>query len=241
MALIGDNDKPYVTLMRSAVLAIRDLNLHVFPRIKSSYGTVDENLTMSVPSDCLMPTKVFKYVGNDCVYPLSLINHPGFRPEELISPGVAGQPESPDETSSDVCFDLHNFPDNPYMRFWYMNWYYGEMYGYSESRYFGLYAWDKERGRIVFQTNGCVKAGDTIVYSYETNGDECLVVPQEAVMMLLHYTLHLYFSVTSPNKSEYHRGLFMRHKRNYNHSKITGMDRQEILDAITRGYKGAAR
>lgn len=237
---VGDIDasRAYAPMMRFAVMASNDLQLNVFPRIKTAIAMVDENLSVAAPQNCLRPVTVFKRVSDSCVYPLTESKHPGFRPDDMIPANPWACPTEP-ESTSEVCYDLPNYNLESW-RFWYQNWYYGEDYGHSETRFFGIWGWEPESGRIFFEDNWCVHPGDQVVFTYETDIDECLVVPSDAEMVTFHYTLHLYFASTIPQKSALHFNQFLRHKRNYDNRKKPFV-RQDVLDALSRGYKSAPR
>lgn len=239
-ANVGDIDasRAYAPMMRFAVMATTDLGFNVFPRIKTAMAQVDENLSIAVPKDCLRPITAFKRVSNHCVYPLTETKHPAFRPDDMIPPKPWACPVEA-ETSDTVCYDLPNI-NNESWTFWYQNWYYGEDYGYSESRFFGIWGWEPESGKMFFEDNWCIHPGDQVVFTYETDVEECLVVPQDAEMMVFHFVLHIYFSSTQPQKSTLQLNYFKIHKRNYD-NRQRPFNRQDILDALSRGYKSAPR
>jgi hypothetical protein len=238
---VGDTDaqKAYVPMLRCATMALRDLNLHVTPSVKSFIFTVGDNLTIQMPGDCLNPFTALKLINNECAYPLGKVDGLNFRTEDMV-PTNEWCPESVEQTSSDVCFRMYHLDGFPYRDFFYMDYYYGEIYGYKESRFFGFYTYDKSANKVLFVSGGCVHPGDRVAISYEAKDDTFCIVPEDLEMPLFHYSLHLYYASTSPGKSANHMTLFKVHLRKYNHKKIKRYSRQDILDSITRGYRSAA-
>lgn len=246
---LGDPEakKTYVPLLRLTVSAMDELHLNIIPVVESKMITVGDNLTAPLREDAVRVLQVMKYVkvGNrDCVYPLGQLDSFSFRPDEMIvrPSNYWACDQSP--SSSDGCNLTHKFfisgaPSD----YWYLGHYYGEYYGYKETRFFGFWAYDDTYKRVVVQNGGCVSEGDTLIVQYEILPceDEFKLIPREARQMLRYFVLSQHWENTNPSKANYLFTQFKRFLRTYKQSRFRKYSYQDWLDAITSAYSSTAR
>lgn len=236
----GANDpeakRAYTKMLRCFRIARTELNTYIITHVKSKEVVVSNTMTARIEAlDVIQAGKVIKYpkyfdgqfAGNDA-YILPL----GKRGTgELIKPslGCAEVPESP--PSSEYVFEYGGAP------FYYMNCYYGELYGYKETRFFGFYSFDKEECLIHFDFDGCVKPGDKIQVKYRVEVDDefsGIILPEDAPL-LREYTLYHYWRNVNKSFSNEHLSMYRRLLRMYKHRRQE-FSLDDIADAITRAY-----
>lgn len=236
----------YVKMMRSAVRAMRDIGLHIKTPVKSKKLVVKDNLTVVMPQGCTDVIQAGKLViystADQFVYPLGKQDLSGVRPYELIVKPNApkGCPESP---------DVENVERNTYFnyeglgRYWYMNSWYGEQYGYQETRFFGFFDYEQDTNTVVFSYNGCVQPGDEVVikYTMAMNDDDLVIVPDDLNPVLLQRTYYYFYMNSKPQLSRVHMNDFQRELRMYKRNLSKGYTYDDWLDWITSGYSNAAR
>lgn len=246
---VGDAESKqfYTKMTRLSIHAIDSLNLRVIPNFRTEKAIVGSNLTISLPMDCVKVAKAAKYLevsGAPCVYPLGKSDDVDMVANQMVvnNPQDLSCPETPPTASGcDVGIDWIGY-DGGVLGTYYMGTYYGEQYGYSESRFFGLYVEDRENNRLIFPTGYCVREGDWILFTYKsTNEDQKFeMITIDLYPMLRHRVLSWFWENTDPGKSHTHFRKFRMELREYNRMH-TSRSYDDILDSITRGYKTSAR
>lgn len=248
-AAIGDTEAKlfYTQITRLAIHAIDSLNLRVIPNFRSTKGVVESNLTVSLPEDCIKVAKAAKYLevgGSPCVYPLGRSDDADMVANQMVvnSPQDLNCPETPPTASGcDIGIDWIGYNGST-LGTYYMGSYYGEQYGYSESRFFGLYVDDRTNNRLVFPSGYCISEGDWVLYTYKsTNEDQKFqMITIDLYPMIRHRVLGWFWENTDPGKSMNHFRKFRMELREYKRMH-TSRSYDDILDSITRGYQTSAR
>lgn len=234
-------DRTYTKLFRLASEVIEDLGTLIIPDVKSCKVAVEANLTAPMPKDCVKPIQAAKLIragGADCVYPLGQKSGIAFRPDIFIPSTRFGCPETSDETPSDVCYCFENFYNLGSPEFFYMPWYYGEFYGYSEDRFFGYWDYDQNENQLVFDVGQCIRAGDEVLVKYKSDQSQCKLFPVSQRDLVRYKTLWMFWETSSLQKGRYFLDMFQRAYDVYKRS-IETYSYDDYINAITRGYKSA--
>lgn len=236
--------RTYTKMLRCVLHAIQDQKIHLIPGIKSYLVTVEDNLTAVLKDGAIDVIQAGKYVAydeaNQFVYPLT--KKENVNPFELIvKPSVPfGCPEippAPDDVEKQYQFHYENYTGLFGLTLWYMPSWYGEMYGYQETRFFGAYSYEKKNNRIVFDWNGCVKPGDQVIVKVKTYDEDDLTSTIDPLSraMLHHRALQYYWEDVSQGRSQNHFIQFKREIRMYKQSR-NSWSLQEVIDSITSAY-----
>lgn len=244
-----DGTRSYMKLLRITTNAVEQMNLHFIPNIRSFFGTVADNGTMPVPENCIEPIHGSKYMvigGVECVYPLGRNKESNIYELAIKPANYWACPETPEAPTFNTESYYYNYPgisDGVDGRYHYLNWWYGENYGYHEHRVFGYWSFDESGRQIVFQSGGCVAVGDTVVFSYRTSGpdDKYKMIPNDIKFFLAERVLQQYWESTDVRKASYHFNQMQRNLREYQHDKAGNYTMEDFLNAFKRGYASAAR
>lgn len=240
---LGDSQhKLYARVYRLSAMAIKELRLNLLPTYKSNVFQVAENLTVALPSEAMAPISVDKYirVGNtDCVYPLRLVKDVSQNVYEIVQkPANAWAcPEVPDSVDPDTLTHSYDYYSNSGTRTaFYMPHYYGEYFGYSESRYYGQYYWDKTNPDVVvFGPGGCISIGDNVIIRYSVSDAQLNILPIDMVPIIRTRVLQWYWEASNTSKSQYYKREFQGEIAQRQRGLNT-FDYDELIDAHIRGY-----
>ena len=235
MATMANQDA-YLPLIRCVTRAADELfSFGGAHKTKSHIGEVKDNMTLSLPGDCMKifkVAKVFFINGEPRCYPLA---------QEKNSLLVDIKKPINCVQYTDTAIDVnqsafYNFGSD----FYYYPYYYGEFYGYNQTRFFGLYDHDESDNKLYLFTNFCVSSGDQIAVTYKSTENGYSIFPDEAVSFLQQRALMYFWENADPNKSmmfeKRSRDSYKRYKRN----KLN-MPYEEWVDAITSGYSNRPR
>jgi hypothetical protein len=223
----------YLPLIRCVTRAADELFTFGANKVKSHIGEVKDNMTLNLPADCMKifkVAKVFFINGEPRCYPL------GREKNSLlvdISKPINCVQYTDTAIDTSIAFDFGT-------NFYYYPHYYGEFYGYNQTRFFGLYDHDEASNKLHLFTNFCVSAGDQVAVTYKSTENGYSIFPSEAVSFLQQRALMYFWENADPNKSV----LFeKRSKDSYKRYKRYKLDMpyEEWVDAITSGYSNAPR
>lgn len=233
--------KLYLKLLRILLSEMRTFNNFLVPNFKGIKVAVESNFSAAMPDDCIKPVQAGKYVrvGNqDYLYPLGNRNDLQFRAFEMTPPKKFACAQTPETYESQTYWDYEW--QGGYNRFWYLGSYYGEIYGYKQTRFFGWWTWDEAEKRILFDVDGCLAEGDFVVVRYKASNTQVEEFDAVIEEPLRNKILAEYYRTSNPGISAQHFDMFRRSYRMYKHDKLNA-SQEDILDAITSGYSSAVR
>lgn len=240
-----DGNKLGARLTRLANMIVDDFAFHVFPRSNESSVVVSDNLQAPIPNDCIEIRKAWRYVnvgGNAYVFQLGQGS-----PIDVDAKKVATKPPNsfgcpipvPDASvktniNSNYYITYRNTPVH------YSRYYFGEVYDYPHSMFFGWWNADYQNGVINFSVGDSVEAGDTVIIKYKSSGlDGCLTVPKVASEVIRNRLLQLHWETTNPSKAQYFFQQFRIALDNYRDHRLDSISNDDLLDAMFRNFKTA--
>jgi hypothetical protein len=235
-ALLDDPEanRHYVRLLRISVAEIQRLSLTSIPAIKTEIMTVDTNNIVSLPANAIKPIQAAKYVdvsGTGVVYPLGQ-KTAGFELAMKPTEGFECSPESLENVN--VRFSYQGFHGTnlelPYCDYWY-----GNYYGYRPERVFGLWSFDEEWGRMIFE-DGHISPNDQVIVKYSVFDDEAKQIPLDLTPMLQYKVMSEFFLAANPAKSKYYFNLFRMERRRWKRNKLSSFSYDDYILAFNRGY-----
>lgn len=240
---IGDLDgsKLGARLTRLANMIVDDFGFHVFPRSNEQALQVSDNLQAKIPDDCLQAKKAWKYVKVGTagyVFPLGKGS-----PVDVDPSKVATKPKNSFGCPIPEPEVALNAQDDYYITFQrqqihYNRYYFGEIYDYPHSMFFGYWDADYQQGVINFSAGDVIEPGDTVILKYAASGtDGCLAIPLEAAEVVRNRLLQLHWENTSPGKANYFYQQFRIAYDNYRDYRLDAVSNDDLLDAMFRNYK----
>lgn len=170
---IGFNDpeaRDYLMVSRAVHRAVEQLNFIVSPPIKTVELTIEDNLTVNLPGDCVEPTKVGTIVDgiirimgrNDHLYNIEVIRD---EPDYGCDCQETTEATTTTTTRCDAC-TFHNYAN-------------GEAYGYRPRMFpNGQYRYDATYNRLIMGSGFDIETGGNIIVEYismTTADDLCLI------------------------------------------------------------------
>lgn len=227
---LGDTDfSQYARVMRSTGLAVEDVFRNLIPAIKSELFEIKSNLTVQMPVDCTMITKVG--VIDDAGRLLVLYEDTDIRrqlknKQDEIDANCDTDSIVPEEITVEIPF-YNCFFDT----------YCDVLYGYTyDPGVAGTYRYDPTAGIVEFGSGIYIAAGNNVVIEYKSNGAEMFqMIPAEAqsvIMARTHYNLNIGLR---PQVAELQ---FQQFRREYAQLKRTYLRKnpEEYIRAFTRHY-----
>ncbi len=233
--------KQYLKVLRIALREMRNFKTFLVSNIKGIKVVVESNFSAPMPEDCIYPIQMGKYVrmnNQDFIYPLGNRKDLQFRTFEMTPPKKFSCPQNPEDYESMQYWDYEWY--GAQNRFWYLGSYYGEEYGYKQTRFFGWWTWNEDDHRIEFDVDGCLSEGDFVAVRYRAHNSEVQEFDSFIEEPLRNKILAEYFRPSNPTTSAQYFDMFRRSYRMYKHQKVQA-GHEEILDAITSGYSSAVR
>ena len=234
-SLVDDPEakRSYTKLLRITLNEFEAMALNVIPNVKTEFFTVNDNNIVDLPSDTIAPIQAARYEevgGTGVVYPLG---QKGAGYEVAMKPRDGFQCAPDDLESTDVVFTYQNY-NNSNLNLQYGNWYYGQSYGYHPNRVFGMWSFDEEWSRMIFET-GHIQPGQKVIVKYTTLDKNYKVIPVDIIPMLTYRVLEKYYLNANPQKSQLNMRMFKmeytRYKRNTQH-----FTPNDYILAFNRGY-----
>lgn len=227
--------KEYVAVATTLKTVLDQLNMHVFPSVKSVLLPINDNLTVDIPSDAVMVTKVGTKDSKGGIKVFGLDNGL-IKLDDEVDCDCASSSDSESTTSEASCtactfhgceFLAGNF---------------GELYGYRKPQFQnGRWTPDYQYNRIIIGDGTDAKAGSKVVVEYKpsvSSDNRMIQIPVDAYAMLMYRVFELMAAFENPNKALRYGQLFKTNydtfKQNYNHIGI------EDIIAAFRGTKMSA-
>lgn len=225
--------KLYVKLLRMTKKAMRNLDvLGKTINVRSYLGTVDDNLAMNLPDDCIVPFYALRYyntANGNFVLPLIQANTDHINVYELIQSDQSPFAQ-PQEIETLPQYGVIGLEDS-----WYRH---HPDYDYGDKLYYGKWRYDDSNNRLVFRSGGAIAAGAKVICTYRSHSEECKMVPIVWEMTLSHYVQHMMYMNSNPSASRNHFDLFRRHLREAQHAKVPESTR-DIKAAIEEQFHPA--
>lgn len=242
----------YVKVAKGLMIALDDLNLHTFPRIKTARLIVKDNLTVDLPEDFVAISKVGLCCDNGNIQPI--IRNTNLCPpkeEEKFFKCCDCKKETDDEGNideekSESCHrcTFYNYSisstygsvDYPYT---YSKYY----FGYKPNMYVaGSYDLDEVNQRLIIGTGCQVEQGTEIIVEYNAANDDdsYMMIPKKAYLTLQHYVAHWAKSNKQPQVARYEFDLFRRHRDNLKRSLLR-YTAEDLLAALRSGYRSSPK
>jgi hypothetical protein len=227
--------KLYVKLLRTTKKAMRNLDvLGKTINVRSYLGTVDDNLSMPLPDDCIVPFYALRYYRTqhgDFVLPLIQADTEHINVHELIQ-----SDQSPFAQPQDIeTLPEYGVVNSSMGDLWYRH---HPDYDHGDKLYFGKWRYDGDNNRLVFQSEGTVAAGASVICTYRSHTEECKMVPIVWEMALSHYVQYLMYVNSNPSASRNHFDFFRRHLREAQHAKLPESTR-DVTAAIVEQFHPA--
>lgn len=230
------NPDAYIPLIRCVTRAADELfafgGAH---KVKSYIGDVSDSMTLNLPSDCLKvfkAAKVFFVNGEPRCYPLG-------RERNSLLVDIKKPINCAQYTDVDINIqesEWYNFGNYYY----FYPYYYGEFYGYNQTRYFGLYDHDESSNKLFLYTNFCVSSGDQVAVTYKSSEHGYSAFPMEIVSAIEQRALMYFWENADPGKSQLFERRFREAYKRFKRSKLS-VSYEDFVDAITSGYSNRPR
>jgi hypothetical protein len=221
---LGDEDgtKYYTRVSRQLMLAINQLNLHLFPNVGVATIVVQDNLTAPLPDDFISMVRIgvccesknelipIDYNGKLCPKPAA-----DFKLDCCECTKTLDEEGNMDEDKSqfcDACSVKGVGLQGGHRRFG--NYYYSYLYGVSSDyKEKGTYKIDEKNGQLIFGQGCYVQEGSELVleYSSSMSSADYLRIPSQAMIALQHRVA--FFLYSQPQKREYEDKKFRREYR----------------------------
>ena len=242
-AYLGDHkaEKLYMQVSRFLPTALDQLDLHIFDTIKSTSLVIEDNMTVDLPQDVEMLTKVG--VNNNGKLRLILKDDSLlFKENEPIFKCCdCGEVESTNENS---CCDKCTFHNYSGIGLGSGQTTVNYLYGYTpDMKKYGSYRHEVQHNRLVIG-GGCggLEPGKFIVVEYKTalQEKEYLLFPKKALQALTHRVAQLYKANSNLNASMAERRLFKSELLMLKNTLNT-YTLSDVVNAIRSGYHSAPK
>ena len=248
---LGDDEaKHYIKTARFVIQALREVNLHSTPTIKTKKLTVGNNMAVAAPQDLDAISKVavcchngeLKIILNNdnlclpdpeqvsCCDCPPVENHIGDKCKEKMH-----------EKHSCGCqkCTFHNY--TPFLdgqSFPLVNY----LYGYSPKNYNGSYRYDVASGLIVFGSGCDIQVGTQIMLEYKASAttQQLQVIPRKAYQTICHYAAWKIKMNTQPSVADMERRNFMVERSVFINSFLD-YTLEDIIAAFRSGYHSTVK
>jgi hypothetical protein len=244
-AYLGDRkaEKLYMDVSRFLATALDQLDLHIFDTIKSVSLPINDNMTVDLPKDMEMLTKVGVICGDGSR--LRVIQ----KDDSLLMKGDepifkccdCGEEENVTEQKGcDKC-SFHNYSgvgiNGGLMSVNYL-------YGYTpDLKKYGVYRHDVKNNRLVVG-GGCgdIQPGKSVIVEYKTSlqEKEYILFPKKALQTLTHRVAQLHKAAGNMNASMAELRLF-KIELSMLKNTLNTFTLQDMLNAIRSGYHSAPK
>lgn len=230
----GDTDfSQYNRVMRSAGLAVEDVFFNLIPQIKSELLEVQSNLTLQMPDDCVLVTKVGVIDTEGRL--LVLYEESDLR--RRLANKQKEQAEDCDDTTTNVTASSDVIvADIPFYNCG-AGMFTDVVYGYTyDPGRVGTYRYDKSAGIVELGSGEYIVIGSDVVVEYKSNSSENLqMIPAEAQSVIMARTqFHLNMGLR-PQVAELQ---FRQFEREYKQLKRVYLRKnpEEYIRAFTRHF-----
>lgn len=205
-AQMGDpTGKKLLIVSRTLKSVLDQLDLHVFPHVKSGRFTVQSNLTIDLPSDVAKVLKVGTLLSDGTLRILGL-------EENLIAPIEESACECAAVDNSADTSTVTTCPACTFHGCWFPNGQFGELYGYRTPQFInGKWRPDYGNNRVILSSGTDVEAGSTLIMEYkpDTDADNRMIqIPKDAYTMLMYRVFQLIDSYGNPGKAQTYARMF---------------------------------
>lgn len=214
-----DAGTKYIPMARNVRLALNEMNMSLLPSVGSGRYTVLDNLSVSMPDDCIEVLKV-GYVSGDSI----CIMH---RKEIPESTGCSCETEVVAEECTYCNFFGYNYAyDSVY-------------YGLKRKPVQQFYDFDPKTSLLSLEG---VSAGKTVYVTYKSclSEDTYSAIPSEVMPVLTYRALETYsVSKSELAKASYYRNLLRGAVNDYKTFKSPTIE--EMYDSLVGNYQNGAR
>jgi hypothetical protein len=172
-----------------------ELNLHDgIEYYRSEVMEIDDNLTISLPKDCINVMKV-GVVGQDAKVRV-MGNDDRIRRKGLADTNKC----TCDDTTDDICTAC------TFCNVWWGNSYFGELYGAKSVEFAnGSYRYDRPRNALEFGSGYDISAGAKILVEYKSalDGEGYNMIPSENAMAVAFRTIMALSASVAPGRAQY--------------------------------------
>jgi hypothetical protein len=241
-ALLDDPEgkKTYSKVARAFTIAVRELNSNLITDVRSSFGVVEDNMTVAVPDhtvDILYGGKWIK-VGDgnvDSIYPFSKASGVQILDARGVKMPFNCVNIEPDVASGEanVSYDFINFNGADTFRLAHYGKYYGERYDTSKGVVFGYYSFDEAYKRIIIQPNSLTQPGDKFIYLYRSIECDTMYthIPINFEPVIRARTMYYYWLNQTPFKASQWQRAFITAIDNY--KRLTDkVSKRDLANAI---------
>lgn len=251
---LGDKDaRHYATTARFVIQAIRQINLHFVPSIKTVKLVVGDNMAVRAPIDLDLISKMAVCCGgqlkiilnndNLCMPDQEVVSCCDCPPvENDIGDKCKEELHKKQSCGCQKC-TFHNFDPTYQMRgvdgsFHTINY----LYGYSPKNYNGSYRYDVASGLIVFGSGCDIQAGTEVMLEYKASAsiDQLTVIPRSAYQVICHYSAWKIKMDKRPNEAELERLNFLRESGEFKKIYST-TTLEDIISALRSGYHSTVK
>lgn len=197
-------------------------------------GTVADNLTVRLPGDCIevfTAAKTFFINDQPFCYPLG-------REKNSLLVDIKKPLNCAQYTSADVVAEpfFYSYGQD----YSYYPYYYGEIYGAEQSRFFGLYDYDKSLNTLYLSTGYCVSSGDYVAVKYKSSDQGYDQFSMNIAPAVEARALMYFWENADPGKSQMFERRFKEAYQRFKRSTLR-TSYEDYVDAITSGYSNRAR
>jgi hypothetical protein len=227
------NPEAYIPLSRCITRAADEL-FHFGGNHKTGVyvGTVSDNLTIKLPGDCLSifsAAKTFFINGEPYCYPLG-------REKNSMLVDIKKPLNCAQYTDSVASETVYHYG----IEYYYYPYYYGEIYGAEQSRFFGLYDYDEALNTLYLLSGYCVNAGDYVAVKYKSTDQGYEHFTMNIAPVIEARALMYYWENADPSKSQMFERRFIDNYKRYKRD-VQKLPYEDYVDAITSAYSSRPR